>query len=53
MLKVYHMYLGSANLRVFRLNYTANMPEKILGISIIISNERVSELLCRKKLRKN
>jgi hypothetical protein len=30
------------------------MPEKILGMSrIIISNGRVSELLCQKKLGKN
>jgi hypothetical protein len=30
------------------------MPkEKILGMSRIISNERVSELLCQKKLGKN
>ena len=43
------MYSGSVNLRVFRLNYTANIPEKILGMSrIMISNRR--ELLCQKKL---
>jgi hypothetical protein len=29
------------------------MPEKILGMSRIISNGRVSELLCQKKLGKN
>jgi len=43
---------GSVNLRVFRLNYTANIPEKILGMSRIMTSNR-RELLCQKKLGKN
>jgi hypothetical protein len=45
---------GSINLRVFRLHIMLLicMPGKILGMSRIISNGRVSELLCQKKLGK-
>jgi hypothetical protein len=47
-----HFRRGSVSLLI-SLTQIANMPEKILGMSIMISNGRVSELLCQKMLGKN